>query len=365
MNRKSPKKMELLPQHMFAKKITHRSHASLPPHSVSSGRKCRRRLSCKTVIPRAFIFAACAEILLRLRGHGALPAIGGAKTPGSRMNGKWISALIPPRAAATNVSQIHARRTGFIAFITTRFAPHGSRGAGTIDVHRTSCPLCFQFSRRRLLAGRIGSSVQGIWNGLHGLARSRRSVWRASFLSGCQESKNCGSHWRRSHFRRRLALSVARGIARRLPESLPLDYENEIACAEEQRKCLERGSGRIRRWTCVPHRRRGRPAGPCFSRRRNRKRNGMCPRVMRNIRETECLCRATAAFSARRRSKKPCGYRNCGKVRPSAAGHEWRAPCAARTARSAGRLHLHPASPHARNCRPPACAQFRASYENA
>src|ERR1700683_5665717 len=222
MNRKAPKKMELLPQHMFAKKITHRINAALPPHSVSSGRKCRRRLSCKMIIRHAFIFAACAEILLRLRGHGALPAVGGAKTPGSRRNGKCISALIPPRAAATNVSQIHARRTGFIASITTRFAPHGSRGAGTIYVHRTSCSPRLQFSRRRFLAGRIGSSVQGIWNGLHGFARSRRRLWRASFLSSCEENQHCSSHWRRSQLRRWLALPVARGVARRLPESLPL-----------------------------------------------------------------------------------------------------------------------------------------------
>src|SRR5271156_713880 len=137
--------MGLLPQRRLAKK-THRRHATLQRHSVSSGLKCRRRLSCKTIVPRVFIFAACAEILLRLRGRGALPAIGGGKTRGNRMNGRSISALIPQRAAATNESQVRACKTVSIASITTRFALPGSRGAGTTDVHGTSRPLRFQFS---------------------------------------------------------------------------------------------------------------------------------------------------------------------------------------------------------------------------
>src|ERR1700690_1952197 len=162
-------------------------------------------------------------MLSPLPARGRLPGIGGAKIPGSRTNGKLIFASILLPAVASGPPQTRARKIGCIAFITIPSAPAGLCGAGTIDVHRTSRALRFQFSRRRIFAGRIGRRMRRTWNEVHAPAGSHRSVWRSAFLHDGEENLPAGPHRRGSHLRRGLALSPAGGIARRLPESLPLD----------------------------------------------------------------------------------------------------------------------------------------------
>ena len=84
-----------------------------------------------------------------------------------------------------------------------------------------------------------------------------------------------------------------------------------------------------------------------------------------HIRPRKCLRRIAAAFLPRRRSAQPGGGRNRAQIASAAAGHQRRLPRAAAAARSARRLHLHSPSPHARNRRAPAGAQFRAPSEIA
>ena len=55
------------------------------------------------------------------------------------------------------------------------------------------------------------------------------------FHLAAEKAPSPRAHRRGSHIIGRLALSVARGIARRIPESLPPDHAHEIARAKRRR----------------------------------------------------------------------------------------------------------------------------------
>src|ERR1700683_106158 len=152
--------------------------------------------SCRKAVRSALLFAAREAKSLPLPDPGELPAIGGVRTPGTRMNGtsRFTFRFLP---VVWDETLLLVRSKVFIAFITIRSARVGLCGESTIDVHRTSCALCLQFSRRRIRAGRLDSRVRRVRHAGHGLARSRRFLRLAAFLSGCgkeSESHSC-AYW--------------------------------------------------------------------------------------------------------------------------------------------------------------------------
>src|ERR1700733_16045494 len=74
-----------------------------------------------------------------------------------------------------------------IEFITTLYGRAGLCVEGMTDecgtnLHGTSRAIRFQFPGRCFFTGRIGGSLQGTWNDVHGVAGPRRSLRRAAFL---------------------------------------------------------------------------------------------------------------------------------------------------------------------------------------
>ena len=135
----------------------------LGPASACSGRLRRPAWCCATDVRRAFLFADCAATWWLPPGPGAHPGTGGGKTRGSRMSGIWkFSSLAPPGLPRGAGEKERARLrqkvriAGSIASITTSVCRVGSCAECTIDVHRASCPLRFQFSRRRFPARGTG-----------------------------------------------------------------------------------------------------------------------------------------------------------------------------------------------------------------
>src|SRR5487761_58219 len=175
-------------------------------------------------IRRVFRFAACAAKWLLPPAPGELPGIGGGRIPGSTMNGTWRFSFFFRPPYDWNEPPHHARSVACILFITTRFAGIGLCGEFTTDLrddlHRASCAFGIQFSGRCFLAGRIGGRVCRTRNTRHGPARSRWRLRRTALPSGREENFASLAYRRWSHVLRGLALSVARRIARGLPESL-------------------------------------------------------------------------------------------------------------------------------------------------
>ncbi len=178
-------------------------------------------------VPATFVFAACAAMWSRHQGPGALPEIGGTRH-GWRQDEWDVEIRFHSSGWQARVSPA-ARKTEFTEFITTGCAAAGSCAADTIDVHRASCALSIQLSRRRFPARGIGYGMRGIWNVGHGSARSRRSLWRAAFLSGREENFYSRSYRSGSYIRGRVALPAAGCIAHGISESLPAHHEDEIA----------------------------------------------------------------------------------------------------------------------------------------
>src|SRR5580658_4951175 len=215
-----------------------------------SGQRCLRAWSCAKDVPCALVFEECAAMWWRRRGRGGVPEIGGGKTLGKTTNGIWRFVFLPrsrrkwmlPPSSNGSESRMQAcgefRKTACIAFFTTRSARDGLCEGCTIDIHRTSRALRLQFSRRRVDTGRSGRRLRGAPDARDGFAGPRRRVWRAAISSGREENWSAGAYRRGSDVGGRLALSVARRIARGLPESLPVDYADEVAREKRGRACL-------------------------------------------------------------------------------------------------------------------------------
>ena len=216
----------------------------------------------------------------------------------------------------------------------------------TIDVHRTSRALRFQFSRRRFHARRIGRHVRRTGMRAMAPARSRRRLWRSAFSSGRRKAFSPGAYRRGSHVIRRLALPVARGDPRRISKSLPLDHADEIARAKRRRPVSRGRNRRTHYGPDLPYRRRRRPAGACAHARRNGASDAMRPATLRSFRPRECLCGIAAAFLPRGRSAQSGRAGDRAQIVVASAGHQWRMPRAAAAARSAGCLHLHSPPSH-------------------
>ena len=249
--------------------------------------------------------------------------------------------------------------------ITTRRARAGSCGEFTTDVHRASRALCIQLSRRRFPSRRIDRRLCGTQRARHGFARSRRRVWLAPLSPGGEKTLHSGPHRRGSHVRRGLALSLARRIARRLPESVPPHHANEAPRAKGRRlRSLRRNIGNEQR-PDLSHGRRRRSAGSRFGARRNRDGFGMRAATLPGIRPAKRLRRTPAPFLPRRRSAQSGRRCNRAETEIALTRHQWRLIRAAAPTRSAGCFHLHPPSPQARDRRPSAEPQFRAPLETA
>src|SRR5258705_11149877 len=158
---------------------------------------------------------------------GVLPDNGGRTNRGRKTPGIWklfFPTNLQPRAAC-------------IVFVMTGCRKNGSCGECTTDVRRAACPLCFQFSRRRSHAGRIGEHLLSARYVFHGAARSRWPLWRTAILSGRTKNRNSRAYRRGSHVRAGLALSTAGHFFRGIQKPLPPDYADETSCRKRRRRC--------------------------------------------------------------------------------------------------------------------------------
>ena len=205
----------------FKNKINAKSRQASGP----SAHPFRQNSNCLQAVPFAWFSRACGEKCSLLPGRGAHPATGGGKIPGNRMNGTL-------RFAFTLLQRIAA----FTVSITTSCATAGSCGEFTTDVHRAPRAVRIQLSRRLFPSRRIDRRLCGTQRARHGLARPRWRVWLAPLSPGGEKTLHSGPHRRGSHFHRGLALSLARGIARRLPEPVPAHHANEAPRAKGRRQ---------------------------------------------------------------------------------------------------------------------------------
>src|SRR6266403_211503 len=149
--------------------------------------------------------------------RGELRDTGGRRNRGRKIAGTWK--LFFP-------ASLH-RGMASIAFLTMGCRKNGLCEVYTIDVRRIARSLCFQFSRRRLHARRIGKRLLGAGHEFNGALRSRWPVWRTTILSSGTKNRSWRAHRRRSRLRAWLALLTAGFFARRIQKSLPLAHTNE------------------------------------------------------------------------------------------------------------------------------------------
>ncbi len=118
------------------------------------------------------------------------------------------------------------------------------RGCAEINknVHRASCAVGVQFSRRICDPRGNGRGLRRARNGRDGDARSRRRLWRAAFLSRCGKKRHSRAYRRGDYDAGGMAVSGVGRIARGLPEFMPRDHVDEIACPERGRESRRRGT---------------------------------------------------------------------------------------------------------------------------
>src|SRR6266404_4019349 len=140
-----------------------------------------------------------------------------------------------------SLSFLPVHNAAFTGFSSTRCVKAGSYAESTTDVHRTPRTFRIQFSRRRICARRVGRSLLRTWHACNGRVGPRRRLRRAALLSLSDQNQSEGTHWLRSNFCFRVALSTAREIARRLPEFVPLNHAHEIASWAKRRRARRAG----------------------------------------------------------------------------------------------------------------------------
>ena len=191
------------------------------------------RSNCKQDVLPAWFFKGYGERYWRLPVRGAHPATGGAKMPGSRMNGIWrfISILRRrSRDSATAASRVRLRSLSFLLRRAARkLVCAGNLRLMYIELHARSA---FSFLEGASSPEELARVCARTRHARHGAARSRRRVRLAAFSSGGEEAFHSRAHRRGSHVRRGLALSAARRIARRLSEFVPPDHAHEAARAK-------------------------------------------------------------------------------------------------------------------------------------
>ena len=160
---------------------------------------------------------------------------------------------------------------------------------------------------------------------------------------------------------------VAGRIARGIPESLPLDHAHEIARAKKAKAMfLPEEIAEERDGPDLPDGRRGRTAGACAGAREESKAATACVEQLCELFGRENVyVELQRHFCREEEARNQAALEIARKLQLPLLATNGVCYAQPQQREAAGRLHLHPPSPHAGIRRAPAGAQFRAPFEIA
>ncbi len=180
------------------------------------------------------------------------------------------------------------------------------------------------------------------------LARPRRRLRLAALPSRREKTSISRAHRRRSHLSGRLALSLARRIARGLSESLPPDHAHETAREERRRPRLTRRSRRSSAGLiCLTGGDEG-PLAHALAHGGIEAATACVGQLCEIFGRDNVYVELQRHFCREEEARNQAAVEIARKLQLAAARHQRRLLRAAAAARSPRRLHLHPPSPHAR-----------------